>query len=59
MKGVLSRRLERCAELLKIIKQETQKLGFQAPQRGGESPPDKQPRFPGETHDSIIGVRRN
>ena len=48
-----------CRALAKIIKQETQKLEFRAPQRGGESLPDKQPRFPGETHDSIIGVRRN
>lgn len=45
--------------LAKIIKLEKQKLEFRAHQGREESPPDKWPRFPGETLDSIIGVRRN
>lgn len=34
--------------LAKIIKLETQKLGFRAYQGGGKPPPDKQPRFAGK-----------
>lgn len=45
--------------LAKIIKLERQKLDFRDHKGREESPPDKYPRFPGKTQDTIIGVRKN